>query len=72
MTGHWGNGITTKAVKILATLRYTPIMLQSLRLILIKRRFEMDWINFEDMPEFVAEVEEILEKEGLSMSEEEV
>lgn len=32
----------------------------------------MDWINFEDMPEFVAEVEEILEKEGLSVSEEEV
>lgn len=36
------------------------------------RRFEMDWINFEDMPEFIAEVEEILEKEGLSVSEEEV
>ena len=36
------------------------------------RRCEMDWINFDDMPEFVAEVEEILEKEGLSVSEEEV
>ncbi len=29
--------------------------MQSLRLILRKRRLEMDWINFEDMPEFVAD-----------------
>lgn len=32
----------------------------------------MEWINFEDMPDFIAEIESILEREGLSVSEEEV
>ena len=32
----------------------------------------MEWINFEDMPNFIAEIEKILEKEKWSVEEEEV
>ncbi|TLE15949.1 hypothetical protein LS72_005160 [Helicobacter apodemus] len=32
----------------------------------------MDWINFNDMPDFIADMENILKRENLSVTEEEV